>query len=207
MAAMIDLSKAFNRVDHTLVIEDLHNMKCPAWLIKIIISYLTKRTLKVTFNGAEADPKTLQSGSGQGCLLGGILFIVKFNGIRMRPKIQRPILSDKNSLQVKYFDDATAATAINLKTQLCPDPIQRSRPLNWYEKDQLILPSHQNELQKYFIDFEKFAQENHFVINQKKTKVILFNMSHKYIFPPEVQLSSSYILEVVSDAKILGVSH
>ena len=45
MATLIDLSKAFNRVDHTILIEDLYNMKCPSWLIKIIISYLTQRTL------------------------------------------------------------------------------------------------------------------------------------------------------------------
>ena len=36
--ALIDLSKAFNRVDHTLVIQDLHDMKVPGSLLKILIS-------------------------------------------------------------------------------------------------------------------------------------------------------------------------
>ena len=108
---------------------------------------------------------------------------MKFNGIRMRPPIPRPLVSQK-SLQVKYYDDATAAVAINLKKQLCPDPIKRPRPLNWHEKAQLILPENQNELQKHLNVFENFAQENNFVINQEKTKVLLFNMSHKFTFPP-----------------------
>ena len=43
--AMIDLSKAFNRVDHTLVIEDLHDMHVPGWLLKILISYLTNGSM------------------------------------------------------------------------------------------------------------------------------------------------------------------
>ena len=32
IAAFIDLSKAFNRIDHNLLIEDLYHMECPAWL-------------------------------------------------------------------------------------------------------------------------------------------------------------------------------
>ena len=147
----------------------------------------------------------LQSGSGQGCLLGGILFTIKFNGMRMRPKIPRPMSNTQNNLQVKYYDDATAAVAINLKNQLCPDPEERSRPLNWNEKAQLILPNNENELQTYLTEFEKFSVENHFKINQEKTKVILFNMSHKYVFPPELSFSDNVQLEVVSAAKILGV--
>jgi hypothetical protein len=35
LAALIDLSKAFNRVDHTLVIQDLYGMHTPSWLLKI----------------------------------------------------------------------------------------------------------------------------------------------------------------------------
>ena len=32
LAALIDLSKAFNRVDHALLIQDLFNMHTPSWL-------------------------------------------------------------------------------------------------------------------------------------------------------------------------------
>ena len=42
-------------------------------------------------------------------------------------------------------------------------------------------------------------------INNDKTKVILFNMSQKYRFPPEVTLSDGEILEVTDTTKILGV--
>ena len=45
LATMVDLSKAFNRVDHNLVIEDLYNMNCPSWLLNIVFSYLSDRTL------------------------------------------------------------------------------------------------------------------------------------------------------------------
>ena len=45
IASFIDMSKAFNRVDHCLLIEDLMSMHCPCWLLKIIISFLENRVL------------------------------------------------------------------------------------------------------------------------------------------------------------------
>ena len=103
----------------------------------------------MTFQGTTASEKTLNSGSGQGTLLGGILFIVKFNGLRLRPSIQRPMTKNLNNLHLKYYDDTTAASTINLKKQLCQDPVERPKPLNWYEKANLVLPQSENELQNY----------------------------------------------------------
>ena len=57
IAALIDLSKAFNRVDHNILIEDLYSMKCPSWLLRLIVSYLSKRSLIVNFKGCSASPK------------------------------------------------------------------------------------------------------------------------------------------------------
>ena len=41
LVSMVDLSKAFNRVSHQMVIEDLYDMHVPAWLLLILSSYLT----------------------------------------------------------------------------------------------------------------------------------------------------------------------
>ena len=45
LLALIDLEKAFNRVSHQLVLEDLADMKVPGWLLLILISYLTGRSI------------------------------------------------------------------------------------------------------------------------------------------------------------------
>ena len=68
--ALIDLFKAFNRVDHLLVIQDLHDMRVPPWLLRIMISYLTGRTKKVRFKGATSSPKSLPGSAPQGVFLG-----------------------------------------------------------------------------------------------------------------------------------------
>ena len=81
LTACVDLSKAFNRVDHTLLIQDLYDMHTPSWLLRIIVSYLSSRTMVLTFNGAQSSTKELPAGSPQGALFGGLIFMIQFNGV------------------------------------------------------------------------------------------------------------------------------
>ena len=74
------MSKAFNRVDNTLLIQDLFDMHTPAWLLKILISYLSNRSMYLSYNGAQSTQKPLQGGGPQGAYLGGILLMLKYNG-------------------------------------------------------------------------------------------------------------------------------
>ena len=46
----------------------------------------------LTFNGAISSKKMLPGGGPQGASLGGIIFIVKFNGAFLRPPIPRNLL-------------------------------------------------------------------------------------------------------------------
>ena len=40
LAACIDLSKAFNRIDHTLVVQDLFDMHTPSWLLSDYLLFI-----------------------------------------------------------------------------------------------------------------------------------------------------------------------
>ena len=66
--ALIDLSKAFNRVSHQMVIEDLFDMHVPPWLLLILSSYLTKRSMIMYYNGETSSPRDLPGSSPQGFL-------------------------------------------------------------------------------------------------------------------------------------------
>ena len=59
LLAMIDLEKAFNRVSHQLVIEDLADMKVPGWLLLILISYLTGRSMFMRYKGSRSSRRLL----------------------------------------------------------------------------------------------------------------------------------------------------
>lgn len=208
LAACIDLSKAFNRVDHNLVVQDLYDMHTPAWLLKILISYLSNRSMYLTYNGAKSSVKPLPGGGPQGAYLGGIIFIIKYNGAFLRPPIPRniagPVTESKHE-KVKFVDDGTVAVSIDLKKCLVPDPVPRPRPLNYRERTGHILPDVNNLLHYFVKDTEKFVETNNLVINKKKTKVMLFNKSRKLDFPPEVQFSNSIPIEYITETKLVGV--
>ena len=208
LAACVDLSKAFNRVDHSMVIQDLYDMHTPAWLLKVIISYLSNRSMILTYNGELSKRKLLPGGGPQGAHLGGLIFIVKYNGAFLRPPIPRnvfgPIQTSK-AKAVKFVDDGSVAVSINLKTCLSDDPRIRPLPLNYHERTCSVLPPENNLLQYYLDDVEKFAFENKMRINPKKTKIISFNKSRKYDYPPELKLSDGELLDVVTDVRLVGV--
>ena len=44
LGMLVDLSKAFNRVDHKDVIIELYKMGTPGWLLKLVASFLSKRS-------------------------------------------------------------------------------------------------------------------------------------------------------------------
>ena len=59
IVALVDLSKAFNRVSLSMVIEDLYAMHVPPWLLLILISYLSGRSMVLCYKGATSSLRVL----------------------------------------------------------------------------------------------------------------------------------------------------
>ena len=86
----------------------------------------------LTYKGAQSSKKLLPGGGPQGAYLGGIVFIIKYNGAFLRPPIPRNIVGPvrgSKSEKVKFVDDGTVAVSIDLKKCLEPDTVERPRPL------------------------------------------------------------------------------
>ena len=191
-----------------MVIDDLHAMHTPGWLLAILCSYLSSRSLILQYQKAKSSPpRNLPGGYSAGTQLGGFLFIIKFNGICLRPAIPRP--NGNFAIQLKFIDDATKAASINLKKSLIPDPKTRQFPLSYTERTQMILDPSENVLQNELNRFHFETEQCNLVENKKKTFIMLVNFSRKYAFPPEFQLgqnlNKSEYLTVKSSLKILGV--
>ena len=200
--AALDLSKAFNRGD-SLVIQDLHDMHTPGWLLALLCSYLSSRSLVLSYQKSESSRRDLPGGYGAGTWLGGFFFIIKFNGICLRPSIPRP--NGNRAIQLKFVDDSTKAASINLKKSLIADTTTRPFPLQYHERTQMVIEPHENVLQHELTRFQKETTDNHFVTNKKKTVVMVFNHTRKYAFPPEFKLGDDEILVTKREHKILGL--
>ena len=219
--ALVDLSKAFNRVSHQMVIEDLFDMHVPPWLLLILISYLTQRTMVLSYNGVSSSPRELPGSSPQGAFLGIFFFVVKYNGASLRPSIPRIMFEQKCRARFKtcrkqncvvhskdmhalYIDDLSEAEAIELKKCLVDDPVQRPFPLNYHERTQHVLPP-RSALQQHLDRVEDFTINNKMKINENKSKVMIFNKSRNYDFPPEFSFKNGELLECLESTKLLGI--
>ena len=222
--ALVDLSKAFNRISHGMVIEDLFNMHVPPWILRILMSYLNGRSMILSYKGLSSSFIPLPGSSPQGAFLGIFLFIVKFNAASLRPAIPRLITGPACSKSLKkcslqdsecsvhckdmhaiYIDDLSEAEAINLKKQLIPDSTERQRPLTFYESKELVFPVENSLLQKNLTKVENFTIENKMKINSNKSSIMVFNKSRKYLFPPEFSFSNGELLESLDEVKLLGI--
>ena len=57
-----DLSKAYSRGSHLLVIEDLHSMHVPGWILVLLCSYLTGRSMILSYQKARSSQRPLPGG-------------------------------------------------------------------------------------------------------------------------------------------------
>ena len=72
----LDMSKAFDKVNHLILIEKLRSFNIDGNLLKWFSSYLLNRRQRVTILGATSTQLPMTSGVPQGSILGPILFLL-----------------------------------------------------------------------------------------------------------------------------------
>ena len=95
---LCDFSKAFDLVDHNIVLEKLLSMDVPRFLVKWAASFLHNRKQQVKIGEHISTPVSLNAGCPQGTLFGPLAFISHINDLQ----------TPAPTITVKFVDDTEA---------------------------------------------------------------------------------------------------
>ena len=103
--ALIDLSKAFDLVDHRLLLQKLEQYGITPIALKWFKSYLNDRYQVVQITSSLSNPALIKSGVPQGSILGPILFLIFINDLSSYVGSSKPFLFADDSTLISSGSD------------------------------------------------------------------------------------------------------
>ena len=165
----LDLSKAFDTINHKILIKKLEHYRIRGIALKWFESYLSHRKQIVKYNGVRSEELTINSGVPQGSILGPLLFLLYINDIKYCSEIISIILfADDTSMLHSH----TCLKTLNEITQTEIDKIT-----DWLDVNKLSINTNKT---KFVLFKSSNKRTNHFIKlsmnndNIKQVKSITF---------------------------------
>ena len=148
IALFIDLKKAFDTIDHRILLRKLYSYGIRGSMLNWFESYLTARSQFVVFDGEASKTHGVKCGVPQGSILGPLLFILSVNDICNICPLLLKILYDDDTCVLISGNDLKA-----LMKMLNDELISLN---NWFKANKLSLNTST-------VNQSCYSKKNHFL--------------------------------------------
>ena len=194
VANLIDWNNAFPRQCPKLGIESfMRNGVRPA-LVPVLINYFQDREMSVKWHGKRSAPRRINGGGPQGATLGILEYLSQSNN-----SADCAGVIDR----FKFVDDLSILEIVNLLTVgITSFNIKQQVPTDIPLHNQFI-PSCNLQSQVWLDNIDHWTDNQQMLINEKKTKTMIFNFTEKFQFTTRLMLKNETI-EVIDSTRLLG---
>ena len=163
-------------------------------LIPLLINYFQDREMSVKWHGCQSVPRRINGGGLQGATIGILEYLSQSNDNAW-------CVSQKD--RFKFLDDLSLLEIVNLLTiGLSSYNVRRQVPNDIPHHNQFIEP-HNLKSQQWLDNINEWTINQKMMINEKKTKSIIFNFTHNYQFTTRLTINHKDV-EVIDSTRLLG---
>ena len=193
VANLIDWSKAFPRQCPKLGVQSFIDNNVRPALIPILVSFFQNRRMRLKWHSCISNPKPLPGGGPAGGTLGILEYLSQSNH-------SADCVTSED--RYKFVDDLSVLEIINLLTVgITSFNLRAQVPSDIPDHNQYIPPNNLKS-QEYLDKINQWTKNQKMLINQKKTKTMIFNFTQNYKFTTRLRLNDK-IVEVVPEQRLL----